>query len=69
MSLLHPLHCNSVCDAGVLHSVDRVLFQGHPFLAGVEATLLRSNRNEGKFTGAPAGTTLGVGLGVSQKGK
>lgn len=69
MSLLHPLHCNSVYDAGLSLSVDRMPFQGQPFLAGVEATLLRSNRNEGKFTGAPAGTTLGVGLGISQKGK
>lgn len=69
MSLLHPLHCNSAYDAGLSLSVDRILFQGQPFLAGVEATLLRSNWNEGKFTGAPAGTTLGVGLGVPQKGK
>lgn len=67
MALGHLLHCNNVCDAAVPRSVGHRLSWGCSFLAGVEASLLPSSCFQHKFTEAPLGTTLEVGLGYHRR--
>ena len=69
MALGRLLPCNNAHDATLPRSAGHRLSWGCPFLPGVKASLLPSSCFQRKFTEAPLGTTLGVGLAVSQKGK
>lgn len=67
MALGRLLHCNNAHDAALPRSVGHRLPWGCPFLAGVEASLLPSSCFQRKFTEAPLGTTLEVGLGYHRR--
>jgi len=69
MAPLRQLHSHHGEDAALLPSTDLVLYSDCPLLEGAEATPLRSSYFQGKFTGAPGGTTLRVGVGVSEMGR